>query len=67
LCITATGVFVDKPPATNCLEIFPILDNPIMTTIVSTELASFFQFTGDLIFPGSSWPVTNAIDDEYFL
>ena len=66
-CITATGVFGSIPPATSSSHMAPILESPIITTMVSTDFARRLHFTASLFFSGSSWPVTNTTDDECFL
>ena len=63
-CITETGVSKSMPPRASSRHIVLIRLNPIMITIVSTDLARFCHRTDSVSFSGSSCPVTNTTEDE---
>ena len=61
---TATGVDGSSPPEISSSHMRRSLDRPIITTIVSTDPARRLHGTAPLFLDGSSWPATNATDED---
>ena len=61
---TATGVDGSRPPEISSSHMRRMRDRPIITTIVSTDRARSLHGTAPLLLDGSSWPATNATDED---